>query len=194
MNYRESKVVDLLYRALLWISIAYLMCYLSEEIGSNTGKFLENALKIKPDINWGNFVAMAGLLVAPFAMMLREAEYAFQRNNIRIAAVSIIVFLLAKISSDLVLICYGMMSFVLGWSIYLFTNNNPTSHEYLIFGVSLPFYLAIMFFLSFMSLIVRSELNGRLFGWWRSQFPVFGRVAIYSLFLVVFGVVSWVHH
>ncbi|WP_445357662.1 hypothetical protein ACJJIC_19005 [Microbulbifer sp. ANSA002] len=187
-------MVDLLYRALLWISIAYLMCYLSEEIGSNTGKFLGNALKIKPDINWGNFVAMAGLLVAPFAMVLREAEYAFQRHNIRIAAVSTIVFLLAKISSDLVLICYGMMSFVLGWSIYLFTNNNPTSHEYLIFGISLPFYLVIMFFLSFMSLIVRSELNGRLFGWWRSQFPAFGRVAIYSLSLVVFGVVSWVHH
>jgi len=148
--FKENKLFDIGYRFVLWFLIGYALYFTSSALEGVGGGSLRKIIATPPSSNFTQLVGVIGIFIGGFALLVKEL---FLKSNNE----SILVYLLSKISTDLVLAPFNIMSFALGWGFYLYIKGAFEGKNVAILGILLIPYSAIMLFLALVSLAVRAK-------------------------------------
>lgn len=154
--FKENKYFDIVYRFILWFSIAFTLFSIGELLDSAGYPNLKNIISIPQKHDFVQLIGVIGLFVGGIALLIKEIALNSSHE-------SIVFYLLSKISTDLVLAPFNIMAFVLGWGAFLCTNgalNNQ--HSYMLIFLLIPFIL-IMIALAMISLVVRAKPGEYIF-------------------------------
>ncbi|WP_419782922.1 hypothetical protein [Malaciobacter marinus] len=154
--FKENKYFDIIYRFVLWFSIAFFIFYISD-ILDNLGYIkLKSTIPVPPKSDFIQFIGVLGMFVSGVSLLVKE----FVLNE---SHESILLYLLSKISTDLVLAPFNIMAFVLGWGYYLYTQAEFIDRDLNELIFFLIIFILLMLFLAFISLIVRAKPGEYLF-------------------------------
>lgn len=147
---KTNKLVDILYRFVLWFLLGMVLYHSSLYMNDIEGEKLRNAIKLAASSHFTQIIGVLGMLAGGIALTVKEL---FLNNKHQYT----FVYFLSKASSDLVLSPFNIMSFGLGWGFYLWISGKFDNQEITILGILLLPYFVIMVFLAITSLIIRAE-------------------------------------
>lgn len=147
---KENKLFDIGYRFVLWISLGYALYSASSALEGAGGESLRKAIATPPSSDFTQMIGVIGVLIGGVALLVKEG-YLKSKDD------SVLEYLLSKITTDLVLAPFNIMSFVLGWGLYLYIKGAFEGQNVAIFGILLLPYTVIMAFLALISLAVRAK-------------------------------------
>lgn len=189
---KENKVFDLFYRLFVWGGLGFFLYWLSSKTNGFGGEYISKAVATPPPPEFSQVIGSIGIIAAAIALLIKEISLRLNQHGNSTHLVHGIPYCLGKLSSDLILAPYNIMSFVLGWGIFLYSTNSFTLEQMSLAGILLVPYIAIMTFLAFVSLIVRTEngewIYGKLY-----TYPLKVRVVTFIGLGAVMALFLWLH-
>ncbi len=177
MKYRDSKVLDLVYRFVLWWVVAFILYYLKlagEAIRHDS--YISKALLELPRSELPVIIGFLGMAIGAFAFFLKEFPLLRDGRSETGRYIS-------KASSDLLLVPYHLMAFALGWLSANAVDSKLNEADIVYISSVLFPYFSIMFALAGMSLLVRIQKGDRAYEliYMETVFPI-RRTLIFALF------------
>jgi len=147
---KKNKIIDIIYRFFLWFLIGLGLYKISFYMDDLAGEKLREAIKVTASSHFAQIIGVIGIFIGSAALCAKELLLKDMDENIPI-------YLLSKVSTDLILAPFNIMSLGLGWGFYLWMDGESRDEELSILGVLLLPYALIMAFLATISLVVRAE-------------------------------------
>ncbi len=147
---KNNKVVDIVYRFLLWFLIGLGLYKISFYMNDLAGEKIREAIKVTASSHFSQIIGVIGIFFGGVALCIKDLFLKDGNENIP-------VYVLGKVSTDLILAPFNIMSLGLGWGFYLWIDGEFRGEELSILAVLLLPYALIMAFLATISLVVRAE-------------------------------------
>ncbi len=192
MLYRNNILIDLIYRSTKWFLLAFLICYYNDHFSHLAGDFLKRSTKIKSPSELAELFSMIGLILAPIALIIKEINHLCRSHELSSAFISEPSYWLSKLSSDLILIAYGAMFFLIGWGAYLLIYKSHTLNEYIAVLLISPLTIFYTGLLGLISCFIKVDFDHKLFLWWNNFLPFKYRIIIYLMLIPVNIFMLWI--
>ena len=147
---KDNKVVDIVYRFLLWFLIGLGLYKISFYMNDLAGEKIREAIKAAASSHFAQIIGVIGIFFSGVALCIKDLFLKDGNENIP-------VYVLGKVSTDLILALFNIMSLGLGWGFYLWIDGEFRGEELSILAVLLLPYALIMALLAIISLVVRAE-------------------------------------
>lgn len=198
-EFKESKITDLVYRFLLWFSFACFILWCESRINSIGDAYIAKVTTYFSYFSSSyrrRFLIGIALVLGGAAIAFKDLELFVSKNskNSRFECLNLIVkelsSFLAKISSDLLLIAYSMLSFLVGNVVFLYCYFHDEFPVNLVM-YALPACLIFMVLLGGFSIFIRSTNED----WFNSKYgglTLSKRLAIFLLLIFCgLGFIWW---
>lgn len=189
VSFKKNKAADLVYRFLLWSSVAYVLNYLSLFSDGVRGAYVRDAISSLPSSSVPQLVAGLGLVLLIINVMTKELKLTFGGIfSLKYLFVPINDFL-SKVSSDLILVGYSSMSFIVGWVTHFFVVTPTTADENKLIFMMIGFLVLLTAILGVLSLVARSDFDAPILAGWKRLMPAIVRWGVY---LTLLSIIPWV--
>jgi len=157
-----------------------------------SGVYIAKAVAKLPSVNYSQTIGVFGLIVAIIAMALKDIQSNIKGDSLFQFGFKEISSFFAKFSSDLLLVTYGVMSFILGVAYFYYFNGMLNGNQNSKLLILTPFYLFFVFLIAFVSIVIRSSKESQLSSWWMDV-PAAARGGSYLVLIVLLPLYIW-HH